>query len=377
MEISARYVLIGLFALVALAGAFAFVYWLQTIGGPGERATYRVRFEHTVSGLRSGSAVLFNGVRVGDVIGLALDPERPNEVHATIAIQPATPIRSDTRVDVDVQGILGSPSLLLQGGSTTAPRLTAGQELAAGPAAGADTMQTARQTLRRIDDILGENAAPLHNAIINLETLSSALARNSNRIDGILAGIERLTGAGPPAPPRTMVSLTAPQTFPGLEKATQAQLVVQEATALLIFETSKILIWPTDPTAPSFADAQWSDNLPKLIQAKIIESFEHAGSLGAVSAPTDGFNADAQMFIDVRAFQISLRPSPEAHVELSAKVLGRDGKIIGTRTFQNTAPVQSVNSTAAAAALDQAFGKTAVDLVIWASEVMRSRRLGQ
>ena len=77
METKARYVLVGLFALFVIAGVFGFVYWLETIGGSGERVVYRIHFERTVSGLRVGSAVLFNGLRVGEVTGLALDLDNP------------------------------------------------------------------------------------------------------------------------------------------------------------------------------------------------------------------------------------------------------------------------------------------------------------
>jgi phospholipid/cholesterol/gamma-HCH transport system substrate-binding protein len=376
METSARYVLIGLFGLAAIAGVFAFVYWLKTIGGPGERVAYRVQFEHTVSGLRAGSAVLFNGVRVGDVTGLALDPDHPSRVTARIAIQPGTPVRSDTRVDVDIQGLMGSPSLLLQGGSSAAPRLTSGQVLMAEVASGADTMQTARQALQHIDNLLAENSEPLHNAISNFEKFSGALARNSDRLDGILTGVERLTGAGPAASPSTIVSLTAPRTFPGLKKAVQAQLVVPEPTALLMFDTRKILIWPNDKEGSSFADAQWSDTLPKLLQAKVIESFEQAGSLGAVAPPNEGFNPDYQMLLDLRAFQVSREPNPAAHVEFSAKLLSRDGKIIGTRAFHGTAPFEAFEVSAAAAALDQSFGKAASDLVVWGSALLGASSAG-
>jgi len=371
METSARYILIGLFGIAAITGAFLFVYWLKAVGGPGERAIYRVQFEHTVSGLRPGSAVLFNGVRVGDVTGVALDPGRPSQVTAEIAIGRDTPVRSDTRVDVDIQGLMGSPSLLLQGGSPASPRLLPGQVLMAAQAAGVDTMQTARQTLQRIDNLLAENSEPLHNAITNFEKFSGALARNSDRLDGIVTGVERLTGGGAAAVPSKIITLRAPRTFPELEKAGQVQLVVPDPTALLMLDTRKILIWSNDQGS-SLADAQWSDNLPKLLQAKVIESFERAGSIGAVAAPNEAFSADYQMLLDLRAFQISREPTPAAQIEFSAKILNRDGKIIGTGIFQDSAALQAIEPSAVAAAFDQAFGTAVSELIIWGSGLIRA-----
>src|SRR6516164_6646985 len=96
METRAPYALIGLFVLAAIGAVFGFAYWLNNTGGLSERAVYRVRFENTVSGLLTGAAVLFNGIRVGEVTALGLNPDDPRQVMATIAVVAATPVRSDT-----------------------------------------------------------------------------------------------------------------------------------------------------------------------------------------------------------------------------------------------------------------------------------------
>ena len=104
METRARYALIGLFMLAVIAASFAFVYWLENTGGFLDRASYRIQFSSPVPGLLVGSAVNFNGIRVGEVTELALDPADPRSVVATIAVEKNIPIRSDTEVNVDVQG---------------------------------------------------------------------------------------------------------------------------------------------------------------------------------------------------------------------------------------------------------------------------------
>ena len=121
MEIRARYVLVGLFTLAVIAGGFAFVYWLQTAGSLGKRTSYDVRFSNTVSGLLRGSPVLFNGIRVGEVTGLRLVPDNPRAVDATIAIDENTPVRSDTLVSLEFQGLTGVAVVTLTGGSENAP----------------------------------------------------------------------------------------------------------------------------------------------------------------------------------------------------------------------------------------------------------------
>ena len=78
METKASYIVTGAFTLAVIAGVFGFLYWVQNgAGGGGERSVYRVVFAGSVSGLRPGAAVLFDGMRVGEVTKLALDPARP------------------------------------------------------------------------------------------------------------------------------------------------------------------------------------------------------------------------------------------------------------------------------------------------------------
>jgi ABC-type transporter Mla subunit MlaD len=118
VEIKARYVQIGAFTLAVLVAGFAFVYWLNNAGSQRDLAVYRVRFKGSVSGLLRGSAVLFNGILVGEVTRLDLNPAVPQQVHVTIAVDRNTPIRIDTTVAVDFQGLTGSPVLALVGGQS-------------------------------------------------------------------------------------------------------------------------------------------------------------------------------------------------------------------------------------------------------------------
>ena len=78
---------------------------------------------------------------------------------------------------------------------------------------------------------------------------------------------------------------------------------IPEPTATIVFDTQKFLVRPSDAEGPTFANAKWSDNLPKLHQAKIIQSFENAGLLGSVARPMDALTADHQLQIDIRSFR--------------------------------------------------------------------------
>ena len=121
MERKANYVLIGLFTFAVVAGAFGFVFWIHQTAGKKQSVIYRVIFDSSVSGLHRGGPVLFNGIRVGEVTDLQLSADKPSEVTATLQVNKATPIRSDTHVGLEFTGLTGIASVSLKGVSATTP----------------------------------------------------------------------------------------------------------------------------------------------------------------------------------------------------------------------------------------------------------------
>jgi len=196
METRANYVLMGLFTLAVIIGAFAFVYWFNTIGGAAERATYRIVFEGSVSGLRTGASVLFNGIRVGEVTELKLDPAAPRAVVAVVSVDKAVAVRQDTSITLEYQGVTGTASIALRGGSQTAAPPTGNPPTLRVDSAGAqDVTQAARDAMRRLDALVADNEAVLKAALKNIEVFSQTLAGNAQRIDRIMAGAESLMGS--------------------------------------------------------------------------------------------------------------------------------------------------------------------------------------
>jgi phospholipid/cholesterol/gamma-HCH transport system substrate-binding protein len=370
METRAPYALIGAFVLAVVAAVFGFVYWLNNAGGLGQRTVYHVRFENSVSGLLTGAAVLFNGIRVGEVTELRLSADDPRRVTATIAVAPSTPIRADTQAGLEFQGLTGVPVISLQGGSAGAPAQP-GLVLIADPSSGQSMTQAARQALQRVDTVLAENAVPLREAIANINTFAAALARNAEKADGIFAGLERMTGAAPPLPPPPAYDLVAPNGFAPPAKPPRGQLAVREPSAPIVYDSQKILArGPGGATTP-LSGGQWSDTLPKLLQARLIQAFENAQLAGAVDRQADDVKTEYRLTIDVRSFQLATAGTPTAEVELSAKILGDDGKILAAKSFRATAPAEGSDAPAAAAALNEAFRLTATELVAWAAAAIQ------
>jgi phospholipid/cholesterol/gamma-HCH transport system substrate-binding protein len=368
VETRARYILVGAFTLSVIVAGFVFTYWLNSATGLGSMSVYLVRFQGSVSGLLTGSAVLFNGVRVGEVTRLELDAANPLQVLATIAVERATPVRQDTFVGLDFQGLTGSPVIALIGGSSVEPLpTTSGVPLLQADSTASQSMSgAARDVLQRLDAMLADNAKPLKNMIANLETFAGALGRNSDKLDSIVAGLERMTGAGKGR--LAMFDLTIPSVVLPPDKVPAAQLTVGEATAFSVLDSDRIQTMSETGAYTAFADAQWGDLLPKLVQTSLARSLEDAGLSTSVSRPMDGVAGDFQLLVDIRRFH--LISSQMVEVELGAKLLDGKGRIIASRVVRNSAPAAASTGAAVAAALKGAFAGVATELATWSASVM-------
>ncbi|PAU72412.1 MlaD family protein [Vreelandella alkaliphila] len=123
METRAHHVLIGLFTLGTAAAALLFALWMSYAAGERNYQPYRILFERSVSGLSIGSKVQYNGIEVGDVTELTLNPDDPRQVIASVRVYEDTPVKTDTRAKLAFASITGSMSVQLYGGTPESPRL--------------------------------------------------------------------------------------------------------------------------------------------------------------------------------------------------------------------------------------------------------------
>ncbi|KJD19270.1 ABC transporter permease [Vreelandella aquamarina] len=125
METRAHHILIGLFTVLTAAAALLFALWMSYAADQRDYQPYRILFERSVNGLSVGSKVQYNGIEVGDVTELSLNPDDPRQVITLIRVYEDTPIKVDTRAKLAFASITGSMSVQLYGGTPESQRLLA------------------------------------------------------------------------------------------------------------------------------------------------------------------------------------------------------------------------------------------------------------
>jgi len=196
METRANYVLIGSFTLAVIAAAFGFVLWFQSLHTTKLRSPLRIIFEGPAAGLRNGGSVNFNGIRVGEVISVKLD--NPRRVVALAMVENNTPLRKDTIVGLEFQGLTGVAAISLKGGEEAAPPVPLGEDaipvLTADPNGLQDVTEAIRGTLQNINRVVADNQEAVKNSLHNLEVFTGALSRNAQKIDDVMAKVDGVMG---------------------------------------------------------------------------------------------------------------------------------------------------------------------------------------
>ena len=203
METRAHFVLIGAFTLAVIAGVFLFVLWFSGLTRIAEHKSYEILFTGSVSGLSRGGAVLFNGLRVGEVREINLDPNDPGRVQALVDVSGSVPIKRDTTARLEIQGLTGGAVIALNGGAPDAPPLTENKGappiIVAEPSQLQDLMENVRSLSAKAESVLGkadklisDNSVAVGDAITNLDAFAKALGDNAPGIKSAMADLDSL-----------------------------------------------------------------------------------------------------------------------------------------------------------------------------------------
>lgn len=184
----------------------------------------------------------------------------------------------------------------------------------------------------------------------------------------LLSACAALPGGGPP--PLDTYELTAP------DGSTQrrgggVQVLIAEPSALKALDGQNIVIRPEDRSIQYLKGAQWSDRLPKVVQARLADAFQRSGAFGGVGKPGEGLAIDYQVITEVRQFEVDVGGGGRARIELFVRILNdRNGVVRASRVFNAEAALGGTGNQAYVAALDSAFNDAAAEIVRWADSLI-------
>lgn len=189
METRANHVLIGLFTLTVLALLVGFALWAAKFASDSSWNQYDVVFSEAVTGLGIGGAVQFNGIKVGEVRELRIDPKDPTKVLVRIRIKADTPIKVDTEAKLAFVGLTGITQIQLRSlnpgskplaptESNPFPRIVAKESALSKLFNTTDDISTtATNVMLRLNETFSDkNIKHISQTLENLDKLSSTLA---------------------------------------------------------------------------------------------------------------------------------------------------------------------------------------------------------
>ena len=185
-------------------------------------------------------------------------------------------------------------------------------------------------------------------------------------LSGVVLGGCLGSNVSPPATydlvaPKVM-TLTAP-------RAAKFQLVINEPAAVRSLENDRILVRSGSRVA-YYKGAAWTDRLPRLMQARMVEAFQNTGLVRAVGSRSDRLDADYELSTQVQAFQVEVnKGQAEAHANLYVKVIdGDNGRMVASRGFEARVSTSEKDVDQMVVSLNQAFDQVLREVVPWVAK---------
>ncbi len=205
METRAHHLLIGAFAIAAFVVGLGFVLWLSKTSADREFGWYDVVFTEAVTGLSKGGLVQYNGIKVGEVTQLSLDPKDPRNVIARVRLDANTPVRTDTVAKLGMLGVTGLAFIQLSGGTPDSPPLVPTDAnpvpviraeesaLAKLMASGEDIVTSVNEALLRVGQLLSkENIDHVSATLRHVDAIAGTVA---DQREDMAQALQQLAGA--------------------------------------------------------------------------------------------------------------------------------------------------------------------------------------
>lgn len=195
METKASYLAAGIFVITTVAALILFLLWLSQVDwSKGQK--YDIYFSGSVTGLRVNELVSYNGVPIGKVEKIDIDPKKVDQVHVMVEIDQPKLIRENSYATLESKGITGSLQIRILGSTRDAPSLKAkeGEErpviqsqTSSIQAVIDETPRILEKIATLLEDAKGimneENSKAFSESLKNINKLTASLANQQKDVD--------------------------------------------------------------------------------------------------------------------------------------------------------------------------------------------------
>ena len=181
-----------------------------------------------------------------------------------------------------------------------------------------------------------------------------------------LAGCSGLLGGGEPA---HLYRLTPKSTYPPNLPHRSVQLLISEPLAPAGLDKSRIALSRSPISIDYFADSEWTDRAPLLVQTALLQSFQNSKAITAIGRESVGLRADFILDPEIRHFEAvydSANGPPEIWVAINVRLVNPSSRDVVAQTLFERRERASANDVPSiVSAFDDALGGVMKDIVVW------------
>jgi phospholipid/cholesterol/gamma-HCH transport system substrate-binding protein len=204
METEPPYLRIGIFVISLFSFGLVAILWISKIDFRSNHHLYEINFPGAVTGLRENESVLFQGIPIGKVMKITVDPTDVDSIKVIVTLQEPTLIREDTVAKIEAQGLTGYAFVQLRGGNADSPVLKAkhGEKLPIirAQVSSIDTLYTQlpqildsiRMVAQQMSSLLDpQTSLSLKHSISNMEILTQSLTTGPRSLSLVLRDLQK------------------------------------------------------------------------------------------------------------------------------------------------------------------------------------------
>lgn len=181
-----------------------------------------------------------------------------------------------------------------------------------------------------------------------------------------LAGCSGLLGGGEAA---HLYRLTPKSTYPPNLPYRSVQLLITEPLAPAGLDKSRIALSRSPVSIDYFADSEWTDRAPLLVQTAVLQSFENSKTITAIAREAVGLRADFILETEIRHFEAVYESSngpPEIWVAINVRLVNPTSReVVAQTSFERRERASANDVPSIVLAFDEALGGVMKQIVVW------------